>query len=450
VLRSQTPDWQSGIVKIKHKEKSPGTGFIVALTRERALIVTSAHVVEGDDRPGITFEGNPGSGIQATVLDQQPGDRGAALLEVRNPPAGLRALAPQPAQQTPYRGMIVVVTGYPAAAGGGFFVKPNAAVALIQSGDLLLDYVTGVGFSGAPILSEGRVVGMVYGREGEYGKAVPAELIDSFLRLGDTRVNWSGATPEVQTSAVNPAPNQGKSAANQGKAPVPPAPGTTRVNPIDGLTYAYVPPGEFMMGCSPGADERCMGQEKPSHRVRISRGFWMGQTEIIQSVYQKVVGSNPSNFKGANLPVENISWFEADKFCRSVGGRLPSEAEWEFAARAGSTAGRYGDAAEISWNAENSGGTTHPVKSKAPNAWGLYDMLGNLDEWVADGYVDDYGRRPAVDTDPNRQATTRIRAVRGLSWTVGLESLRVSTRRGVVPDFRSFDLGARCVREVMP
>jgi hypothetical protein len=192
-LRSQTPDWRAGIVQITNKNLSPGTGFIVALTRERALIITSAHVVEGDGSPRITFQGNRAAEFTAKVLDQQSGDRGFALLEVRNPPAtGLRVLEPPPGLQKPTEGTPVTLVGYPAAV-GSYFVK-TAGISSIRSGDLVLDYVTGVGFSGGPVLIEGKVVGMVYGKEAIVGLAVPAANIDAYLRFADTPVNWSATT----------------------------------------------------------------------------------------------------------------------------------------------------------------------------------------------------------------------------------------------------------------
>ena len=165
--------------------------------------------------------------------------------------------------------------------------------------------------------------------------------------------------------------------------------GQTKVNPKDGLTYVWIPPGTFTMGCSRG-DSECRENEEPAHQVTITTGFWIGQTPATQEAYQRVMGKNPSYFKGAQLPVENVNWDKARSYCQAVGMRLPTEAEWEYAARAGSTTSRYGDIDQVAWYTANSGSKTHEVAQKQPNAWDLYDMLGNVWEWTSDWYADKY------------------------------------------------------------
>lgn len=218
---------------------------------------------------------------------------------------------------------------------------------------------------------------------------------------------------------------------------------SVRTNPKDGLRYVWIPPGKFTMGCSPG-DSECYGNERPAHQVTITKGFWLGQTEVTQAAYQRVVGTDPSHFKGANLPVEEVSWDEAQAYCRAVGSRLPTEAEWEYAARAGSGLSRYGDIDRIAWYTSNSGGRTHEVAQKQPNAFGLYDMLGNVWEWPANW---DEAYAPGSIVDPTGPASGQYRALRGGSGNADPGNARVSGRNRYEPGNRSNVIGLRCAGE---
>jgi formylglycine-generating enzyme required for sulfatase activity len=221
------------------------------------------------------------------------------------------------------------------------------------------------------------------------------------------------------------------------------APGTTRVNAKDGLTYVWVPPGRFQMGCSP-EDTACDDNEKPAHQVTITKGFWMGRTAVTQAAYQRVTGQNPANHKGANFPVEEVDWNEAQAYCKTIGGRLPTEAEWEYAARAGSTGVRYGSLDEIAWYDGNSGGMSHEVGQKAPNAFGLYDMLGNVWVWVADWYGPNQG---GAQVDPSGPASGQLKENRGGSWGSTAKLTRASYRGFVESAHRGGKLGIRCVAQ---
>jgi len=231
-------------------------------------------------------------------------------------------------------------------------------------------------------------------------------------------------------------------------APVPPppfAPGPVRVetNARDGQTYVQISAGSFQMGCSPG-DRMCSDDEKPAHTVTIGQSFWLGQTPVTQTAYQRVTGQNPSKFQGASLPVETVNWGEADAYCRAIGGRLPTEAEWEYAARAGTTAERYGNLDEIAWYRDNSDGKTHEVRQKQPNAAGLYDMLGNVSQWTADWYGPDIYTAATVSAPPG-PATGSDRTMRGGAWWAYNHVVRASARSRAGPEFRSENTGFRCV-----
>jgi formylglycine-generating enzyme required for sulfatase activity len=226
----------------------------------------------------------------------------------------------------------------------------------------------------------------------------------------------------------------------------------TKVSPKDGLTYVWIPPGKFQMGCSPD-DQHCTAVEFPVHSVTLTTGFWMGQTPVTEKAYMKIVGSNPSAYTGDQLPVENVAWSDAQAYCQAVDMRLPTEAEWEYAARGGSPAQRYGPLASIAWydSSGNSigGDNPHPVGQKQPNAYGLYDMLGNVQEWVADWYgpytsareVDPKG--PPVDEDP--QGSSGHRVVRGARSGYDAIAVTASLRDYASPIFPTPYIGFRCV-----
>ena len=204
----------------------------------------------------------------------------------------------------------------------------------------------------------------------------------------------------------------------------------TRVNPKDGLTYVWIPPGRFMMGCSPG-DTECTPEETPAREVTIAKGFWIGQTLVTQAAYQRVTGANPSYFKGTGqLPVETLNWDDANNYCKAAGGRLPAETEWEYAARGGTPGARYGNPDDVAWYSANSGNKTHEVGQKPPNAYGLYDMLGNLWEWLADTHEEG-----------------KYRPLRGGSWASNTRDVRVSYRYREEVHGHYNGYGIRCVED---
>jgi formylglycine-generating enzyme required for sulfatase activity len=155
--------------------------------------------------------------------------------------------------------------------------------------------------------------------------------------------------------------------------------------------------------------------------------------------------TNPGNFKGGDRPVESADWNEAKAFCEKAKMRLPTEAEWEYAARAGDHNAHYGRLEDIAWYDANSGGGTHPVAQKAPNAWGLYDMRGNVWEWVND-WFGPYSASLAID--PRGPLDGEYRGVRGGSWNDIRMYVRVSVRGRFVPAYRDSAFGFRCAGEL--
>ena len=225
----------------------------------------------------------------------------------------------------------------------------------------------------------------------------------------------------------------------------------------DDVMLKYFLPGEYWIG----SFEMGIGRrdDEISHKVKITQGFYMMSTPVTQGLYQAVMGTNPSHFKG-NLehPVECVSWEGARAFASKIsalmGGywTLPTEAQWEWAARGGEEFIYAGsnNLKEVGWFRGNSGGATHPVKQKPPNSFGLYDMSGNIFEWTADGYGDykTSGGTFKADSleDPQGNERGDFRVLRGGSWDSGVFGARIANRLGVPPDSRYMCYGFRLVR----
>ena len=211
------------------------------------------------------------------------------------------------------------------------------------------------------------------------------------------------------------------------------------------------------MGCSSN-DTECDSNEKPSHQVRITKAFEIGKYEVTQAQWESVMGTNRSKFVGSNLPVENVSWQATQEFLEKMNERndgyryrLPTEAEWEYAARAGTTGAYAGPLDSMGWYERNSGDQTHPVGQKQPNAWGLHDVHGNVLEWVQDWYEERYyGSSPA--SNPTGPSGGQFRVMRGGSWNDVADYMRITFRSVGEPRYAhsDVDIGFRCVREALP
>ena len=236
------------------------------------------------------------------------------------------------------------------------------------------------------------------------------------------------------------------------------------------VSMVYINGGTFLMG-SPAGEQGRSTNEGPQHQVTVS-SFYIGKYPVTQEQYQEVMKTNPSDFKGANLPVERVSWLDAIEYCnklslkegltpvytikgsnitwdRSANGyRLPTEAEWEYACRAGTETPFYSGASvdEAGWHSGNSGRRTRPVGEKQPNPWGLYDMHGNILEWCWD-FLGDYSK--GEQTDPLGAASGSTRVYRGGCWQFSAAQARSAYRFGNTPNLRINFVGFRLVRSAL-
>ena len=239
-------------------------------------------------------------------------------------------------------------------------------------------------------------------------------------------------------------------AAGASGAGAPAAPDVT-VNSA-GMRMVLVPAGSFVMGSAPGAPMR--QDEETERRVTLTRPFRIGETEITQRQWRAVMPLDRSPRTGDDLPVTSVTWAEANELAERLSAkekavyRLPTEAEWEYACRAGGD-GTPAPAARdaVAWSAANADEGTQPVARKQPNAWGLFDLLGNVAEWTADAYAP-YPR--ADETDPRGPASGAQRVVRGGSWRSFPPALRCAARTGIPGSYQLSHVGVRLVQEVAP
>ncbi|MCU0918535.1 MAG: bifunctional serine/threonine-protein kinase/formylglycine-generating enzyme family protein [Planctomycetes bacterium] len=315
-----------------------------------------------------------------------------------------------------------------------------------------------------------KVLGRLRGERKNQMRAMKAALVLAAITLAAVLVGVSVSRLEKRgrlapqrgdaapaASAPRPQPLEaiqgaGGTRASSGSSRTQAGPSQEITNSI-GMKLVWIPPGEFLMG-SPQSEEGRFDGEGPQHRVTLTRGFYLGVYEVTQRQWLSVMGRNPSGFQGDDLPVETVSWEEAVEFCRKlsvkegVAYRLPTEAEWEYACRAGTT-GRYGfgdsdsSLGEYAWYESNSGNQTHAVGQKRPNAWGLHDMHGNVWEWCQDWYGE-YASGSVPD--PLGPASGGDRVSRGGSWLNGARDCRSAFRAWDTPDDRGSYLGFRLAR----
>ena len=222
----------------------------------------------------------------------------------------------------------------------------------------------------------------------------------------------------------------------------------------DGISIdmVRVEAGTFTMGATPEM-EKPFDNEKPAHQVTLTNDYYIGKYEVTQALWQAVMGNNPSNFKGDNLPVEQVSWNDCQEFISKLNNitgkafRLPTEAEWEYTARGGKKSRGYqysgsNNISDVAWYNENSGSTTHPVGSKQANELGIYDMTGNVREWCQDRYEKYRSSSQGNLTDATSDS---FRVFRGGSWSSLAGGCRSSFRSRIFPNFSNQGLGLRLV-----
>ncbi len=267
-------------------------------------------------------------------------------------------------------------------------------------------------------------------------------LLSAPALAGDVTVHWSAGSKAAEIKPLDVKGFPGDPVAKDGTLI------DFTIDPTTGMQFVWVPDGCFQMGSNSGDSN-----EKPVHEVCVD-GFWMGKYEVTQAEWQRVMGSNPSHFKGDRNPVECVSWNNAQEFIKRLNAkgngtfRLPTEAEWEYAARSGGKDEKYAggnDVDRVAWYRSNSGKETHPVGTKAPNGLGLYDMSGNVWEWCQDWYNDKaYSQHARLN--PIYSGGGDDRVLRGGSWLNSAGRVRAANRGGFFPGRRDNFLGFRLLR----
>ncbi len=395
-----------------------GSGFVVGLDRDKATIVTASRVIEGVQQLEITFAADRTESFSARlVLGTEAGNqRGLAALQVLGAlPAGVIALSFETEDRL-QQGEDLFLLGFPEASTTPLALWRRHAG---PNGNFLqLDGSVEEAFSGAPVFLKDKVVGVVTVTDEDLQRvfAVKATVARKAV------VGWGarlGGHSSIQSRCE-------------------PGEEYTREN----IVFVLICPATFTMG-APDNDSKADDNERPAHQVTLSE-FWISKTEMTNAQYRRFRRGHKGPI---NRPVTAISWEEAKAACEHFGGRLPTEAEWEYAARAGSqTVWSFGEderkLGTYAWFIDNSGNKLPLAGSKAPNSWGLYDMHGSVWEWVADWYAPYPG---AAQTDPSGPTTGEYHILRGGSYLSAPGDLRSGVRSRYDPKIiRSADYGFRC------
>ncbi|AEE48356.1 SUMF1/EgtB/PvdO family nonheme iron enzyme [Haliscomenobacter hydrossis] len=421
-----------------------GFGFIVGEQNNLLYVVTAAHVVRGVDKDKnarsirLKFYTDLRWYEASFVYHWDKED--LALLELAKPAAltnwrrDCADLQPRIYQKVRFIGQ---------HGNEPNWVDPGLDGNIFQDNDPELNFAIGTirpGTSGAPLITARGIVGMITKDDMGSSTALKLTQIQKLLSGGGQYSYFGLQGLGASTPPINP------STQNQ--------PVVENAAEEDEYGLIRVKGGTFTMGCTTEQGSDCEGDEKPSHQVTVN-DFSIGKHEVTQAQWRAVMGSDPPelDFKGCDqCPVERVSWNDVQEFLRKLNSktgkqyRLPTEAEWEYAARGGNQSRGYKYAGgnlliEVAWFTENSDSKTHLVAQKKANELGLYDMSGNVWEWCQDRYGENYSRR--AQTNPTGAALGSYRIYRGGGWGFYAGRCRVSFRHRDVPTFRSNGLGFR-------
>jgi formylglycine-generating enzyme required for sulfatase activity len=427
-----------------------GTGFIVRLEPNAVYIVTSAHVVAGDAQPKVEFFTKRNLPVTAEVLGLEGDDevRGLALLVVRgaeNLPTGITALSLAGAARLS-GGEDILVIGFPRNAGPWALIKGN--ISSRQGRDIYFSPSVDSGHSGGPVFQGGKVVAVVAAGSHSVGRGITVRSVQDYIE-------GFGITAQESASTASPP-----------TAPSPPPVETAQLEPRqvtpdreitgkDGAPMVVIPAGEFWMG-SPAS---------VVHKVRFSKSFAIARYETTFEEYDRFARAtgrtlpDDSGFGRGNRPVINVSWQEAKAYAAWLSRetrknyRLPTESEWEYAARSGGQQDIWAgtsDERELKRYAVYGAKRTEPVGGRKPNGLGLYDMSGNVWEWVEDCWHEDYKHAPADGSAWLEAGGGECgrRVFRGGSWINEEFVLVVSERFWNQVDGRNGTLGFRLVQDI--
>jgi formylglycine-generating enzyme required for sulfatase activity len=402
-----------------------GSGFVVGLERDKATIVTASHVIEGVQHLEVIFAADPTERFPADVMLGMDADdpNGLAAFQVRGAlPAGVTILTFE-VESRPHRGDELFLVGFPQM---GFApLTPRRALTGRRGTLLLVDQGIGEGFSGGPVLQGGKVVGVVTDTDGQTTYAVSAVVAREALEGWEIKLGGQSSEPALPPTC-SPGEEERTAA---------------------GVIFVRICPGTFTMGSAEN-DPQINADEKPAHQVTLSE-FWIGKTEITNEQFRNF----RSDHRGeTRLPVTDVSWTDARAACAHFAGRLPTEAEWEYAARAGShTPWAFGADEEMldeyAWYGKSSSRKPHPSGVKKSNAWGIYDMHGDVSEWVADWY----GPYPAAPQhNPTGPKIGEYRVLRGGAFSDPPWFLRSAIRFRYRDTYSARFIGFRCAHDPHP